>query len=256
MPGKFLSFSIVLSLVAWGGLGCKGSLTVNHPDDDYADDDTAMPDDDAADDDASDDDASDDDACDEVEFDFEDGDEGFEHDSLDTGYGDSWELGSPLGQDCHSGDNCWVTNLAGDYNDCESSELVSPTYDISGCSGTVELVFWHLYLLEDIGDYGDIYDGGSVQMSGDGGSTWVDVFPSAPYAGVVMGTYDECGVDAEIAGHQGWSDDVVNDAWQEVTVEVSEALLTDEFRIRFLFGTDRGVTDEGWYIDDVEIASQ
>ena len=255
MPGKLFTFLIALSLATWGVLGCKGGLTVNHPDDDFADDDTAMPDDDAADDDAADDDAADDDAtdaCDEVALDFESGDEGFDHDSLDSGYGDSWDLGTPSGRECHSGDNCWATNLSGDYDDCESSELVSPEYDISGCSGDVEVVFWHLYQLEDIGY--SRYDGAAIQLSGDGGDTWLDVFPSATYSGAIAGNYDGCGGEAEINGHQGWSDDVVNGDWQEVTVSVDEALHTGEFRIRFLFGTDQGETDEGWFIDDIEIA--
>jgi len=258
MSGRFLFSLSALSCFVWVGLGCNGSMTINHPDDDYSDDDVSdddASDDDASDDDASDDDASDDDACDEVDLDFEGGDEGFSHDSLDAGYGDSWDLGAPTEQDCHSGDNCWATNLSGDYDDCESSELVSPKFDISGCSGDVEVTFQHLYLLEDIGAYGTIYDGAAVQLSGDDGDTWVDVFPSVPYAGTVTGNYSGCGGQAQIDGHAGWSDDVTNGDWQEVTVSVDDALLTDEFRIRFLFGTDQGETDEGWFIDDVEIAS-
>ncbi len=49
-------------------------------------------------------------------------------------------------------------------------------------------------------------------------------------------------------------DRIPGDDWTRVTVPIDEELLTDEFELRFLFGSDRGVTDEGWYIDDVEIA--
>jgi len=171
-----------------------------------------------------------------------------------SGYYDSWDLGTPERRDCHSGDGCWATDLQDEYRDCESSALVSPNYDISGCEGDVEVTFWHLYQLEEIGQ--SLYDGAAIQMSGDGGDTWLDVFPDPAYSGVIDGNYEGCGGEPEIDGHQAWSDGIVNDDWQEVTVLVDEALRTDEFRVRFLFGTDQGVTDEGWYIDDFGISAQ
>ena len=36
-------------------------------------------------------------------------------------------------------------------------------------------------------------------------------------------------------------------------IPIAPTLRTDQFRIRFLFGSDQGITDEGWYIDDVEL---
>ena len=59
---------------------------------------------------------------------------------------------------------------------------------------------------------------------------------------------------ADSAGHQGWSDQIPGDDWTDVTVPITDTFFTDEFRIRFLFGSDRGVTDEGWFVDDVQIA--
>jgi hypothetical protein len=38
-----------------------------------------------------------------------------------------------------------------------------------------------------------------------------------------------------------------------VPIAVGAAYFTDGFRVRFLFGADRGVNEEGWYVDDVSI---
>lgn len=106
-------------------------------------------------------------------FDFESGEQGFIHTATDTGFDDPWELGTPYYQDCHSGENCWVTNLWDDYGNCEAGGVYSPTFDLSACSGSSQ------------------------------------------------------------------------------TIE--DTFRAEDFRFAFLFGTDRGETDEGWYLDDVEL---
>lgn len=188
-------------------------------------------------------------------FDFESGEQGFIHTATDTGFDDPWELGTPYYQDCHSGENCWVTNLWDDYGNCEAGGVYSPTFDLSACSGssqTIELKFWHIYRLE--GDYdGTWYDGGLVQMSADGGTSWIDVTPTPGYTGLIEGNYSECEGTPEIDGRDAWSGIIGGDTWAEVTVPIEDTFRTEDFRFAFLFGTDRGETDEGWYLDDVEL---
>ncbi len=188
-------------------------------------------------------------------FDFESGEQGFIHTATDTGFDDPWELGTPYYQDCHSGENCWVTNLWDDYGNCEAGGVYSPTIDLSACAGseqTIELRFWHIYRLEP--DYdGTFYDGALVQLSGDGGTTWTDVSPSPGYTGLIEGNYSECAGTAEIDHRDAWAGIIPGDTWTEVTVAVDDTFRTEDFRFSFLFGTDRGETDEGWYIDDVEL---
>ncbi len=247
----------LLALLAWLTPGCEGSVLIGGGGDD---DDDATGDDDTGDDDTGDDDTGDDDTgggCADaaVSFDFESGDEGFEHQSTDGGFSDPWELGDHGTEGCHSGSACWATNLEGEYDDCEAGELKTPVLDLSACDGTddaVVLRFTHLYSFEEAGQ--SLYDGGAVQLSSDGGASWVDVDPDPAYMGFIYGNYSECADAPAIEGHQGWSDDIPGGDWTEVTVEVGQAFLTEEFRARFLFGSDRGVTAEGWIVDDVEIS--
>ena len=226
-----------LVLLAWVGLGCEGgSLSLG--DDDVVDDDDATDDDDAS-------------GCEGRLFTFESGDEGFTHAAADGGFDESWELGNPQGEGCYSDQECWVTNLQGEYGDCESGELLSPVIDLSACEGNVTLTFWHLYRFEEPEQ--TIWDGGLVQLSDDGGDSWESVQPAPSYDGAVEGNYSECNGSPEIDGSRAWSGTVPGNDWIQVVVPVEESFLTSGFRIRFLYGTDRGVTDEGWYIDDVEV---
>jgi len=209
------------------------------------------------DDDTSGDDDSASGPCDGVAvlFDFETGDQGFTHDETDDGFGDPWEVGTPDDEDCHSGDSCWVTSLQGEYGDCEAGEVLSPEIDLSACAGSssaVELRFWHLFRFE-VGTEA-YYDGGLVQLSSDGGASWEEVDPEPEYTGEIEGNYSECAATAEIDGFDAWSNVIDGDDWTQVTVEIDDEFRTGQFRVRYLFGSDRGLTDEGWYIDDVEIA--
>ncbi len=189
-------------------------------------------------------------------FDFEDDEQGFMGSVTDTGFGNPWEFGDPYYTPCHSPDHCWATILFEDYHDCEAGGVFSPEIDLSPCAGSdqaVQLRFWHLYRLEE--DYnGTWYDGAAVYLSGDGGSSWQTTDPSTPYTGTIEGNYDEeCAGIPEIDGELAWSGIIEGDDWTEVVVDVDDALRTEQFRVRFLFGTDRGSTDEGWYLDDVEV---
>ncbi len=237
-----LLIALALSLLA----ACAGEGSLPGPalddDDGTDDDDGAQDDDDGA-------------GCEGVLFDFDDGDQGFDSEETDPGFDDPWEFGEPDDEDCHTGEDCWVTNLDGDYGDCEAGQLLSPTIDLSACAGgnTVELTFWHLYRFEEASS-GTLWDGGFVQLSGDGGATWEGAETSPVYTGLIEGNYSECPGTPEVDGHRGWSDRIPGNDWRQVTVSVDEELLTDGFRVRFVFGSDRMETDEGWYIDDLEIA--
>ena len=46
---------------------------------------------------------------------------------------------------------------------------------------------------------------------------------------------------------------IPGDDWTEVVVEIDDIYRTADFRFGFLFGSDRGASAEGWFIDDVEI---
>ena len=254
---KWIVGTFAWVIVIFGAVGCLGSLTFHHDGDDDVigdDDTTGGP---ADDDDTG---GTDDDSADgpcgavEVSYDFESGDEGFSHGAPDSGFDDPWELGAPAFESCHSGESCWATDLGGMYGDCEAGELLSPMLDLSACSGsdaTVTLRFWHLYRYE-VGMMA-YYDGGAIQLSTDGGDNWLDVSPEPSYTGPITGTYDECGASPSINNHLGWSEIIPGDTWSEASVDLGESYRVDDLQFRFLFGSDRGEVDEGWYVDDIEI---
>ena len=228
--------------------GCIGDLSIG--DVGEGDDDDVTDDDDTGDDD---DNAS---SCADIAelFDFESGDGGFYSSLIDTGYDDPWGMGETDNGDCHSGDICWATNLHGEYDNCEAGALTAPVFDLTACDEEGKIVyvyFWHYYQFE-AGTEAN-YDGGLLQMSDDSGASWDDVDTSHTYTGPIEGNYSECPGDASIEGSSGWSAVIDGMAWRQVEARLDSRFLTDEFTFRFVFASDRGVTDLGWYIDDVEI---
>ncbi len=267
-------------LVATGG--CVAHLVTGDDDDPPGDDDDAS-DDDASDDDASDDDASDDDAADDdaadddtadddasdddtepvndcpevaVLFDFESGDQGFTHAETNPGLNDRWDRGNPDDESCYSGNLCWATRLEGNYRNCDAGQLLSPILDLSDCAGapnTVELRFWHLYRFEESWQ-GYWFDGGVLQVSSNGGNTWQIVNPTPGYDGQLDGDYMDCDAVAEANGMMAWSGTIPGDQWTQVTLPLDAGLLTSDFRFRLIFASDETEREEGWYVDNAEIA--
>jgi len=191
-------------------------------------------------------------------FDFATDAMGFTHQAAPDGYKDPWEFGEPTETACHTGTSCFGTVLAADYGNCNAGRVISPVIDLSACAGqpdTVLLRFWHVYWLEPMSSE-KWWDGALVQLSGDGGASWHDVEPSPPYAGPIEGYFNTCadGGMPDVDGHDGWSGIIEPEEWTEVTIPIADALRTAEFAFSFVFGSDVGAVDSGWYVDDAEIA--
>jgi hypothetical protein len=185
---------------------------------------------------------------------------------------DHWEHGLATSGPgaCHSGSACWATNLDDNYIQCQRAALRSPSLDLSACAGRdLQLAFWHWYDFWS-GFYYDrtYYDGGVVEFSTDGGSTWaappgvsfpgvVDINPDrgASYACLLS---DGFHVDG-LPGYTGASG-----GWQRVVIPIPPAYRTASFAVRFAYGS--GVSYEttnestsmaharpGWYLDDVAV---
>ena len=60
------------------------------------------------------------------------------------GTASSWAWGVPTSGPgaAHSGTNLWATNLAGDYNNSESSYIISPAIDLSAYAGQTPILKW------------------------------------------------------------------------------------------------------------------
>jgi subtilisin-like proprotein convertase family protein len=86
-----------------------------------------------------------------VTTDFEASDAGFTH----SGTADEWARGLPSGAStpittCHSGVNCWKTDLTGTYNVSSSQDLISPNISLTTFpAGTpITLTWWQKYQME------------------------------------------------------------------------------------------------------------
>jgi len=125
----------------------------------------------------------------------------------------------------------------------ESPDILLPT------ELPVTLQFWNWQEMESTS--GGCYDGGILEISTNGGTTWTQlpttVMVTDPYDGAVSATFGNplAGLDAWCGDPQDWLRSVVDlDAYAGQTA-----------RFRFRLGTDSSVSREGWYVDDVVVQS-
>src|SRR5207244_4398821 len=88
---------------------------------------------------------------------------------MESGTG-NWAWGTPWGQTtakAHSGTTCW-TDSPGGLHDNNASTALETRINLSAAVLPV-LSYWEQYALETNGDYG------YVEVSGDGGNSWVGV---------------------------------------------------------------------------------
>jgi hypothetical protein len=163
-------------------------------------------------------------------WDFESANEGLVSSS-------GWEWGSDSVTGAHSGTKVWGTKLNTNYANCADYRLDLPPLDLRFYE-TARIHFWHWYKTESG------YDGGNVQVSTDGGSTWAVVAPLGGYAGTLTGTCNP------ISGQQGYVG--TKATWTEAIVDLG-AYAGSSIRVRFRFGSDGGTVDRGWYIDDISL---
>jgi hypothetical protein len=118
------------------------------------------------------------------------------------------------------------------------------------------LSFWHRYNTEA---GSSLYDGGVLEWSLDG-TTWYDIlagnggtipanagrFVQGGYVGALSSSYSN-----PLGGRQAWSGD--NLTFGNVIVDLSDFSGTS-IRFRWRMGTDSGVSDAGWWVDDVVLS--
>lgn len=166
----------------------------------------------------------------------------------------SWACGDPTtgpGAVDHPGQ--WATNLDGNYNNFESSALISPAIDLSGCEDQdLRLFIQHWWDFE-----GGVqnYDGGLMEISTDGGNEWDIVEPE------VEGYFHDRPIQAgfpPVNGQFGWCSqkDAPKETWFVSELDLGPYAGNPDVRVRFVAGTDDAANRDGWYIDSVEIHQQ
>jgi hypothetical protein len=173
--------------------------------------------------------------------DMEDGGASWSHYPASAEYGDEWHL-ETYRNHTYGGTTSWKCGGAGaaDYDNnlyamLESSPFVLPA--------NASLTFWHWIDAEVSGSYpGYCYDGGLVEISIDGGE-WEQITPVGGYPYLMRPGSNPLPENTPV--FSGSHD------WEEVPFDLAE--YQGSGRIRFVFATDAAATQEGWYVDDVQL---
>ncbi|MCO4805380.1 MAG: T9SS type A sorting domain-containing protein [Flavobacteriales bacterium] len=174
---------------------------------------------------------------------FEDGDGGF----ISGGILNSWEYGEPdntVIDEANSGDNAWVTNLDGDYNNDELSYVRSLRFNMTQLVDPV-IKFWTIRDLES----GD--DGVACQVSGDSGNSWATLGTStstAPW-------YNSSSINAlssAFSNGNGWTGET--SSWGPMQHSLSSYQSDTAVFVRWMMAADGNTSAEGFGLDDIIIA--
>ena len=147
----------------------------------------------------------------------------------------------------HSVTHSFMTD--GTANDIKDDRLIAPPQDLTATS---HLIFWHKFILEDG------FDGGVLEVSTNGGATWVDVitgggsFISGGYNGSISTAFS-----SPIGGRAAWTGTSPSTPSMD-RVEVNlGAFAGNSVRVRWRLGLDNGVLvpGAGWWVDDIEFTN-
>ncbi|MEI6765541.1 MAG: GEVED domain-containing protein [Bacteroidota bacterium] len=156
-----------------------------------------------------------------------------------------WEHGAPASSTinaAHSPANCWKTNLDGDYTNNALDYLYTPNFLFTAVDSAY-LEFWHWVNTENN------YDGGSVQYSINGGSTWITLGYQGDPAGT--GWYN-----ATVNGRPSWTGNTGGWAFAKFNLGTIPTIVNSAqpVQFRFLFFSNASTSNyNGWAIDDFEI---
>jgi hypothetical protein len=176
-------------------------------------------------------------------------------DGFETGIG-GWT--TPAGV----GTNTWAISTANPHSGAQhmrgvdtatvtDQRLVSPAVVLPSGENPVVLKFWHLPNLENSGTTA-CFDGGILEVSSDGGTTWTQVPPAnllvGGYTGAVSSSFQN-----PLAGLQAWCGPTTQAYIQTIADVSAYAGQTVQFRMRI--GTDTSLGRPGWDVDDVTVQS-
>ncbi|TFB12660.1 T9SS type A sorting domain-containing protein [Candidatus Marinimicrobia bacterium MT.SAG.4] len=172
--------------------------------------------------------------------DMENGINGWDHYATDSEGIDQWVQTSLRAK---SGTISWNVSQ---HSGVGSDALQSPSIDLRAIDGAT-LAFEHFYNFDDCSDPTFDPDGGIVEISTDGGTSWTQLFPEDGYPYVLD---DNC--SNPLAFYEAYShdSDIFVPALFDLTLYVGNII-----NIRFHAGWDCGNCDsnEGWFIDDVTV---
>lgn len=122
--------------------------------------------------------------------------------------------------------------------------LVSPSF---GAVANTTLSFWHTFAFESATT---CYDGGTLETSVDGGTTWVVLPDSAFTAGLFNGTVSSSFMNP-IGGKRAWCNGTIG-AMTQVTANLG-AFAGQTMQLRWHAGDDSSAAVTGWFVDSVSV---
>ncbi|MBS1663792.1 MAG: M36 family metallopeptidase [Bacteroidetes bacterium] len=141
----------------------------------------------------------------------------------------------------HSGTHSWYAVDIGSKTDFAMTTTNSYVLDTVST-----LSFWHYYETDPS------YDGGVVEISTDAGSTWQDLGPYMTQNGyntTISPLYtNNLANRSAFSGSSGGTFVLTNVAL--------DAFAGKTAKIRFRFGSDNAVSDDGWYVDDIVLTNE
>ncbi len=168
----------------------------------------------------------------------------------DTAGGVGSNVWARTSSDAHVGAQSWLVADPDTPSDQSLTQLLPAVVP-----ARFKLEFWQRHSTEAGLD--DLYDGGVLEYSLDGGATWHDIldgdgvtvpanaarFLEGGYAGRIA-----TGYQSPLAGRLAWGGE--SGGWQRVRVDLSD-LAGRPARLRWRFASDESVAASGWWLDDV-----
>ncbi len=175
------------------------------------------------------------------QYGFESGASGWTH-SAATGT-DTWAI---VTTNPHSG----TSNYRGlDPATTSDQRLVSPSVALPTGQNPVVLSFWHVPNMEPSGTTA-CFDGGLLEVSSNGGTTWTQVPPAnlllGGYRGAISSSFSN-----PLAGLQAWCGTTT----YTNTIADLTSYAGQTVQLRYRLGSDSSVSNPGWDIDDVKVQS-
>ncbi len=136
------------------------------------------------------------------------------------------------------------------------------TLDLSSATGITGLTYWQYFDSEwpNPEPPDDTWDGGTVRVSTDGGTTWTVITPQQTYPyNSIYAFFLQDGVH----DIPGWSGQVISAAYEQITFNLTP-YVGGEVLVRFDFASDKFASDEdgmweadfsAWFIDDVIVGN-
>jgi bacillopeptidase F (M6 metalloprotease family) len=151
----------------------------------------------------------------------------------------SWSIGTPGSGPAAAASppRCIAVALTGDYgsNLAYASNYVRlPAIDLSSANNPV--LTFNSWMEAESG-----WDGGRIEVSLDGGTTW-NVVPISEVSPAYQETYD-----------LNWTG--TQTTWAPYTVQLS-SYIGNVVHLRFAFISDGSIFAEGWYVDDIIVTEQ